>query len=46
MKIIIETNTEATPEEVFAYFKQKTIEALQEFTLKIEGTELNYECKK
>ena len=46
MKIIIETPTEEEPEVVFEYVKEKCIEALQEFELSIEGTDLKYKQEK
>ncbi len=46
MKIIIETPTEEEPEMVFEYVKEKCIEALQEFELSIEETDLKYKQEK
>lgn len=45
MKIIIETETEVSPKEVFAYFRQKSLEALRNFQISIEGTDLNYKTQ-
>lgn len=45
MKIIIESPTEEIPEKVFDYFIEKCKDALQEFTIEIEGTKLKYHYK-